>query len=147
MSSIRFGAVGQRASEDNMAHESERSGSGRAIGIGGGALIIVLVAVVAVLLLNRPADQAVNGSAEPIVGSSPAGSASASASPIATGASASVGPTSSAAIQPASDWQEAAAFGADGTLERAESITRTSDGFIAVGTWYGVADMPHSGPV
>lgn len=55
--------------------------------------------------------------------------------------------TSSPTAEPVAGWQEAAAFGAEGTIERAESAARTSDGFIAVGTWYGVADMPHSGPV
>jgi hypothetical protein len=66
----------------------------------------------------------------------------ASATPAAT-----VEPTPSAPDEPVAGWEEAATFGAEGTIERAQSLARTSDGLIAVGTHYGVEVMPHSGPV
>lgn len=104
----------------------------------------VLAAVAAILLVAFLLQPGSDGEAGP---SSTVTPASSTAEPTPAVSTAAPESTPSPTAEPVAGWQEAAAFGAEGTIERAESAARTSDGFIAVGTWYGVADMPHSGQV
>ncbi|HEY6608062.1 MAG TPA: hypothetical protein VI277_02600 [Candidatus Limnocylindria bacterium] len=105
---------------------------------GGGTLAVVAAAL---LSACQPAGVA---TPSPSTAASSSADTTSSASPTAA---ATIEPTQTATAAPAAGWQEGGSFGAEGTIEHAESAVRTADGFIAVGTWYGVAAMPHSGPV
>ena len=119
-----------------------RSGPPRPALIGVGALVAIAAILVAVFLLRPDSDPVGESGLSPTVTL-----ASPTVEPTAAASTAVPESTPSPTAEPVAGWQEAAVFGAAGTIERAESAARTSDGFVAVGTWYGVADMPHSGPV
>ncbi len=110
------------------------------IGLG---LLAAVAAILLLVFLLQPGPDPV-GEAGPSPSATPA---SPTAEPTPAASTATPESTPSPTAESVAGWQEAGAFGAEGTIERAESAARTSDGFIAVGTRYGVADMPHSGPV
>lgn len=131
-----------------MAVESERSGRGRAIGIGAAALTIVVVAVIAVVLLSRPADPVADGATGQTAGSSAATSPTASAPESPPSAE----PTSSATVERVAGWHGGPISGPDGSTDRALSVTRGADGFVAVGVHFPdgppyLAAVPQEGRV
>jgi hypothetical protein len=123
------------------ARQTPSGGPPRPVLVGAGVLGAIAVILVAVVLLQPGADPA--GDAGP----SPTLTIESTTEPTPVAATATPEPVPSPTPQPNDGWQEAAAFGAEGTIERAESATQFSGGYLAVGTWYGVADLPHSGPV
>ena len=121
---------------------ADRTGPPRPALIGLGVLTAVGAILLVVFLLQPGSDPV--GEAGP---SSTVTPGSPTAEPTPPASTAAPESTPSPTAEPVAGWQEGGSFGAEGTIERAESAARTSDGFIAVGTWYGVAAMPHSGPV
>jgi len=112
-----------------------------AIGIVAAVVAGALVVGIALNVAAPPVGQA-SASASPTEG--PAASQAPSETP---SPASSVAPTSEPTRPVSAGWQEAAMFGGPGVIEQAHSVTRTADGFIAVGTHYDVETMPHAGPV
>ena len=136
------GAAAPTSGAGGSAKPPPSDGPPRPALIGLGVVAAIVAVLLAVLVLQPDPDAVGESSPSPtITPTSP------NSEPSPTASTAPPEATPSPATEPVAGWQEGAAFGAEGTIERAESAARTSDGFVAVGTWYGVADMPHSGPV